>query len=141
MSSLMGARDDRKVTPGITESSRPRVHRQKGLNKLCNSNKNSIRNLRSKLQKLHSAKIVLPLIFASNLFNVKINWRGELQWQKEASRALTIVVEDDGLKNCQGIAFKMSFFQNISTAGLATSMSAFPILAVQKQPRVRVFTD
>ena len=26
MSSLMGARDDRKVTPGITESSRPRVH-------------------------------------------------------------------------------------------------------------------
>ena len=26
MSSLMGARDDRKVTPGITESSRPRAH-------------------------------------------------------------------------------------------------------------------
>ena len=26
MSSLMGARDDRKVTPGITELSRPRVH-------------------------------------------------------------------------------------------------------------------
>ena len=26
MSSLMGARDDGKVTPGITESSRPRVH-------------------------------------------------------------------------------------------------------------------
>ena len=25
MSSLMGARDDRKVTPGITESSRPRA--------------------------------------------------------------------------------------------------------------------
>ena len=25
MSSLMGARDDRKATPGITESSRPRV--------------------------------------------------------------------------------------------------------------------
>ena len=25
MSSLMGARDDRKVTPGITELSRPRV--------------------------------------------------------------------------------------------------------------------
>ena len=31
--------------------------------------------------------------------------------------------------------------QNRSTARLATSMSAFPILAVQKQPRVRVFTD
>ena len=26
MSPLMGARDDRKVTPGITESSLPRVH-------------------------------------------------------------------------------------------------------------------
>ena len=26
MSSLMGASDDRKVTPGITELSRPRVH-------------------------------------------------------------------------------------------------------------------
>ena len=26
MSSLMGARDDRKVTPGITELSRPRAH-------------------------------------------------------------------------------------------------------------------
>ena len=26
MSSLMGARDDRKVTPGITGLSRPRVH-------------------------------------------------------------------------------------------------------------------
>jgi hypothetical protein len=26
MSSLMGARDDRKVTPGITELSLPRVH-------------------------------------------------------------------------------------------------------------------
>ena len=26
MSSLMGARDERKVTPGITELSRPRVH-------------------------------------------------------------------------------------------------------------------
>ena len=26
MSSLMGARDDRKVTPGITELSPPRVH-------------------------------------------------------------------------------------------------------------------
>ena len=38
------------------------------------------------------------------------------------------------------IKFKPSN-QNISTARLATSMSAFPILAVQKQPRVRVFTD
>ena len=27
----MGARDDRKVTPGITELSRPRVHTQIGL--------------------------------------------------------------------------------------------------------------
>ncbi len=26
MSSLMGARDDQKVTPGITELSRPRAH-------------------------------------------------------------------------------------------------------------------
>ncbi len=26
MSSLIGARDDRKVTPGITELSRPRAH-------------------------------------------------------------------------------------------------------------------
>ena len=26
MSSLIGARDERKVTPGITELSRPRVH-------------------------------------------------------------------------------------------------------------------
>ena len=29
MSSLVGARDDRKVTPGITELSRPRAHFEK----------------------------------------------------------------------------------------------------------------
>ena len=45
MSSLMGARDDRKVTPGITESSRPRVHRF-GRRRKCKSKTNySIRRL------------------------------------------------------------------------------------------------
>ena len=34
MSSLMGASDDRKVTPGITELSRPRAHTCKRVNSL-----------------------------------------------------------------------------------------------------------
>jgi hypothetical protein len=62
MSSLMGARDDRKVTPGITESSRPRAH-----------------------------------------------------------------------------MIKCKFYLSISTAGLATSMSALPILAVQKYRKTVFF--
>jgi hypothetical protein len=60
----MGARDDRKVTPGITESSRPRAH-----------------------------------------------------------------------------MIKCKFYLSISTAGLATSMSALPILAVQKYRKTWCFSE
>ena len=84
MSSLMGARDDRKVTPGITELSRLRAH----------------------IERLCCEQTLVPKVFIS------------------FSLALAIALT----------------FERISTARFATSMSALPILAVQKLPRVGVFT-
>ncbi len=81
---LMRARDDRKVTPGITELSRLRVHKN----------------------------------YVVRFVTLVIHLYSWISYQ--------LIIDPQ--------------FLNRSTARFATSMSALPILVVQKLPRVGVFT-